>query len=203
MKTIQQFIFIGIVVCGCHKVKAQLDYNMLYSIHVERNSSLDGTFKAITHTPTYVMIASPLSTGITGLLKKDKSLLQKASFQLIGIGINGILTISLKEIVSRDRPFVTFSEFTALTSAGSKSFPSGHTSSSFNIATSLSLSFPKWYVIAPSVVWASAVGYSRMHLGVHYPSDVLVGALIGSGTAFGSFYLNKWFWKEQKPQKKL
>ena len=203
MKTIQQFICICFIIGGLQKVSAQTDYNMLYSIHVERNASLDGSFKAITHTPTYVMIASPLSTGITGLIKKDKSLIQKASFQLIGIGINGILTLSLKEVISRDRPFVTFNEFSALTSAGSKSFPSGHTSSSFNIATSLSLSFPKWYVIGPSAIWASAVGYSRMHLGVHYPSDVLVGALIGSGTAIGSYYLNKWIWKEQNSPSKL
>jgi membrane-associated phospholipid phosphatase len=55
----------------------------------------------------------------------------------------------------------------------------------------LSIAFPKWYVIAPSFLWASGVGYSRMHLGVHYPSDVLVGALVGSGTAFLTHFLNK------------
>lgn len=63
------------------------------------------------------------------------------------------------------------------------SFPSGHTSSAFAIATSLSASYPEWYVIVPSMAWATTVGVSRVWLGVHYPSDVLIGAGVGAGTA--------------------
>jgi membrane-associated phospholipid phosphatase len=50
----------------------------------------------------------------------------------------------------------------------------------FALATSLSLSYPKCYIIVPSFAWASSVGYSRMDLGVHYPSDVLAGAIVGA-----------------------
>ncbi|MGB8358080.1 MAG: phosphatase PAP2 family protein, partial [Bacteroidales bacterium] len=53
------------------------------------------------------------------------------------------------------------------------------------------LDYPKWYVIVPSYAYAGTVAYSRMHLGVHYPSDVLAGALIGSGCAVLSHYVNK------------
>ncbi len=80
-------------------------------------------------------------------------------------------------------------------------FPSGHTSLAFAIATSLSLKYPKWYVIAPSYVWACSVGYSRMNLGVHYPSDVLAGAVLGAGSAFLTYKLNEWFWKKQNNKK--
>jgi membrane-associated phospholipid phosphatase len=76
--------------------------------------------------------------------------------------------------------------------------PSAHTSSAFATATSLSLAFPKWYVVVPSFVWASSVGYSRMHLGVHYPSDVLVGALVGSGSAFLTQKANQWLNKKRE-----
>ncbi|GAB2971723.1 hypothetical protein GCM10027049_01640 [Mucilaginibacter puniceus] len=68
----------------------------------------------------------------------------------------------------------------------------------FATATSLSLSFPKWYVIIPSYTYAAAIGYSRMYLGVHYPTDVLAGALLGTGTAFLTWKLQKILFKKNK-----
>ena len=62
----------------------------------------------------------------------------------------------------------------------------------FALATSLSVKYPKWYVIAPSALWACSVGVSRMNEGVHYPSDVLAGAAIGAGCAVVNIYVNKW-----------
>ena len=61
----------------------------------------------------------------------------------------------------------------------------------FATATSLSLTYPKWYIIVPAYSWAGAVGYSRMHLGVHYPSDVFIGALVGAGSAWLTHAMNK------------
>ena len=72
------------------------------------------------------------------------------------------------------------------------SFPSGHTATAFALATSLSITYPKWYVIAPSALWACSVGVSRMNEGVHYPSDVLAGAVIGAGCAVVNVYVNRW-----------
>ena len=99
----------------------------------------------------------------------------------------------MKRIIDRPRPFITYSGYIIPRSgAGDPSFPSGHTSMSFSIATSLSISYPKWYIIAPSMLWASAVGYSRMNLGVHYPSDVLAGAILGAGSAWLTYKVNQW-----------
>ncbi|WP_256604704.1 phosphatase PAP2 family protein [Sphingobacterium multivorum] len=75
--------------------------------------------------------------------------------------------------------------------AGGYSFPSGHTSSAFATASALSRAYSKWYVVAPSLLWASSVGYSRMYLGVHFPSDVLTGAVLGTGAAFALDGLKK------------
>ena len=56
----------------------------------------------------------------------------------------------------------------------------------------LSITYPKWYVIAPSAVWACGVGFARINQGVHYPSDVVAGAAIGVGCAFANIYINRW-----------
>ncbi|MGY1695630.1 MULTISPECIES: phosphatase PAP2 family protein [unclassified Geodermatophilus] len=61
----------------------------------------------------------------------------------------------------------------------SPSFPSGHTASGFAFATAVAQVLPAAAV--PLRALAAAVGYSRVHTGVHYPGDVVIGALIGTG----------------------
>ena len=60
----------------------------------------------------------------------------------------------------------------------SASFPSGHAASAFAFATSVAQVQP--VAAAPLLLLASAVGYSRVHTGVHYPGDVVIGSLIGA-----------------------
>jgi membrane-associated phospholipid phosphatase len=60
----------------------------------------------------------------------------------------------------------------------SASFPSGHTASGFAFANAVGQTLPT--VAAPLRLLASAVGYSRVHTGVHYPGDVVLGAVIGA-----------------------
>jgi membrane-associated phospholipid phosphatase len=61
---------------------------------------------------------------------------------------------------------------------GSASFPSGHTASGFAFTNAVAHTLPA--AAAPLGMLASAVGYSRVHTGVHYPGDVVIGAVIGS-----------------------
>jgi undecaprenyl-diphosphatase len=63
----------------------------------------------------------------------------------------------------------------------STSFPSGHAASAFAFAFAVSRELPRLAV--PIGLLASAVGYSRVHTGVHYPGDVVVGSTLGAGTA--------------------
>ena len=181
--------------------QAQFDYQGMQSLHSNRNQNLDPFFKVVTHSVTPIMFTLPLSSLGTWVITKDKKYLRNTFMQLEAMAINGLITLSLKELIKRPRPFVTYPEFENLVSAGSYSFPSGHTSSAFNTATALTLSCPKWYLIVPAYTWASLAGYSRIHLGVHYPTDVLMGAFVGSGSAVAGYYLNQWINNIQKTKK--
>jgi undecaprenyl-diphosphatase len=65
----------------------------------------------------------------------------------------------------------------------STSFPSGHAASAFAFASAVSQELPRAAV--PIGLLAGAVAYSRVHTGVHYPGDVVIGSIIGAGTAAG------------------
>ena len=171
-----------------------IDIRLLRHINIDRNKHLDGTFKLITNSVGPVSLAAPLLVFGTGLIEKDKTLQEKGMVMGASFVVSSVIAISMKYAINRPRPFITYPypDIQKVTSGGSPSFPSGHTSEAFSTATSLSMAFPKWYVIAPSYVYASAVGYSRMHLGVHYPSDVLAGALVGAGSAFLCYKAQKW-----------
>lgn len=186
------FLFILIVLFVQNDSIAQnADVNLLKKINIERNEKFDGTYSFITNSATPLAISVPVVMFSVGLIKKD-SLVKQNSIMIVGAMLTStIISTSMKYGINRDRPFVTHPDIVKLTAGGSPSFPSGHTSIAFSTATSVSLAYPKWYVIAPSMLWASAVGFSRMHLGVHYPSDVLVGALVGSGSAWLSHFLTK------------
>lgn len=81
-----------------------------------------------------------------------------------------------KLLVRRHRP-LNESGSTLIDMPRSTSFPSGHSASAFAFATATSGELP---ILAPVLVpLASAVSYSRVHTGVHYPSDVTAGAVIG------------------------
>lgn len=179
-----------------------IDIKILRDIHVNRNTSLDPTFKAITNSAIPISVTTPLIIYSVGLIKKDSTIKKQAIFIGESFLVSAFITTALKHTVKRDRPFDVYPDIEKETSAPGYSFPSGHTSSAFATATSLSMTYPKWYVIAPSFVWASAVGYSRMHLGVHYPSDVLAGAIIGSGSAYLSYKMNKWINKKRTNKEK-
>jgi len=174
------------------------DIDLLKEINLERNKALDPSFKFLTNSVSPMSIGTPMAVLGLGLIQKDSSLTSKGIIMVEALCVNAFTTTALKLAFKRDRPFVTYPYLDKQTDAGSYSFPSGHTSSAFALATSLSLAFPKWYVIAPAYVYASAAGYSRMHLGVHYPSDVLAGAVVGTGSALLSNYLQQKFRKSRK-----
>lgn len=175
-----------------------VDIDVLKKININRNTSLDGTFKSISQSAVPISVATPILIYTLGLINNDSVAKQKALFIGETFLASAFITVVSKKIIKTDRPYDTYPMVQPVVSEASYSMPSGHTSTAFATATSLSLAYPKWYVVAPSFVWAGAIGYSRMHLGVHYPSDVLAGALVGSGSAYLTYKANQWINKKRK-----
>jgi membrane-associated phospholipid phosphatase len=191
----RKLFFFLLFVLSLRSFAQTLDIDMLSDINATSAPILDKSFKAITNTATPIAIALPVGMLITGLITKDKkaaanSLQLGASF-IVGAGISA----GLKYIINRPRPYVTYSSIEQKTPASGPSFPSGQTTLAFAEATSFSLCYPKWYVIVPSYLWAGSVAYSRMYLGVHYPSDILGGMIIGSGSAILVYKVQQWIYR--------
>ena len=93
-----------------------------------------------------------------------------------------LLALVLKAIVERPRPFQALPHVEPLLHGTlGTSFPSGHAATSFAGATFLALAAPR---LAPALfVLAAAVAYSRVYVGVHYPFDVVAGAVLGAAVA--------------------
>lgn len=175
-----------------------IDLNLLKSINGPA-SGADKTWKFVSDKAIIVNIAAPVSLIVAGYINHDDELkisgLQTAGSFIVA----GSATYVIKKVFNRERPFIVHPDVIyAKEYPTDPSFPSGHTAFAFSTATSLSLAIPKWYVIAPSFVYASAVGYSRLYLGVHYPSDVLGGAVVGAGSAYLTWKLQKWIVGKKK-----
>ncbi|MCB0284325.1 MAG: phosphatase PAP2 family protein [Calditrichaeota bacterium] len=106
---------------------------------------------------------------------------------LSGFAIQLPVYYLLKNKIKRRRPFEIFPVIKKIEPPDEFSFPSGHTAGAFLFATILSVNFPIWSGVL--YVWAGFVGFSRVHLRVHFPGDVLAGMTLGVCTAFTSIFL--------------
>lgn len=175
-----------------------LDIDLLKSINLHRPVSLDPAFLAITRTSEPLAAALPAALFAAGLINKNGDLEYNAVEMAGALAVTTVLTEGLKYAVRRPRPYVTYPFIENVRTESDPSFPSGHTSVAFATATSLSLHYHRWYIVVPAWTWAAAVAYSRMDLGMHYPTDVLAGALVGAGSSWLSFEAMKWLRKKYK-----
>ena len=173
------------------------DINLLKDINLHRNKSLDGSMTALTNSVYPIAAVIPITELIAGYHRHDTALICTGWSTIAGIGMNFIVTFGLKFAVDRPRPYATYPELQPYQHDKDPSFPSGHSSFAFNTATSLVLNYPRWYVAVPAYGWAAAVAYSRMDLGMHYPTDVLAGSLIGAGTSILAYKGNQWLHKRK------
>lgn len=179
------------------------DIYILRKINLGRDQRPDAALNLISETARPFSIAAPMVVFGIGWIGNNKTTRQKAVMMGASFFVASAITTTLKYSINRPRPYVDYPDIDKISVGGSPSFPSGHTSDAFSNATSLSLAFPKWYVIVPSYAYASAVGYSRMHLGVHYPSDVIAGAVVGAGSAYLCYRAQKWISRKKRSKREM
>lgn len=141
-----------------------------------RNPILTPFFQAVTSLGNAGMIWI-LITALLLIPKKTRKIGLMSLFALAGsLLVNNII---LKNLVARIRPYDTIEGLVPLVAKPVDwSFPSGHTGSSFASACVLYRKLPKRLGI-PALVLAVLIALSRLYVGVHYPSDVLVGMIDG------------------------
>lgn len=104
--------------------------------------------------------------------------------------------MGLKNLFARTRPYDMTEVQLLVAKLHDFSFPSGHTLVSIEAATALTVYHRRWGIAA--LVLAVLIAYSRLYLFVHYPTDVLAGALLGVGIALLCCRLTDWLWARKK-----
>lgn len=169
------------------------DINTLHKINNWDGKFIRNYNRTISRTEPYIAVGVPTSMLVLALVNNNKALLEDAIYTSTSVIGTFAITYGMKYLINRKRPYDRYPEKVyAYSHESSPSFPSGHTATAFALATSLCIKYPKWYIIAPTAVWACSVGISRMNEGVHYPSDVIAGAVIGAGCAVLNIYVNRW-----------
>jgi undecaprenyl-diphosphatase len=145
----------------------------------------------------YISVLSDLGEGLgwvaggaaLAILGGPKGRRAGLATALASLAATYVVQVRVKPLFRRVRPFVNREARVVGIKPPDHSFPSGHTASSFAAATALAFYYPKAAPLAYGV--AVGVGASRVHLGVHFPSDAAVGGVIGIGIGTFSAWLFK------------
>jgi len=178
------------------------DINILKSINKNGTTFKDKYLELNASSVSALSVGIPAGIAIVGFIQHDKKLQRDALYMGGAYIVSSVITQATKRIVDRQRPFEKYSFIIKRDDeSGGFSFPSGHTSAAFCTATSVALRYKKWYFVAPSYLFATSVAWARMYQGVHYPSDVLAGAIVGAGSAWLGWKVQRWMERKHNAPK--
>ena len=176
------------------------DQSLFLFINRLGNNEWDYYWKIITNkrtwTPLYLILVSHFFYKYSW-----KKALVLTLIAILGVGLSDQVTNLFKYGVARLRPchqdlLIESMRMVKKSCGGKFGFYSAHASNHMFLAVYLSLIIRERWVSTSLVIWALFIGYSRIYLGVHFPSDVFVGFIMGSFWAalmykLYTFYLNK------------
>jgi membrane-associated phospholipid phosphatase len=161
----------------------RLDLAIYAAVASTPTPALDDAMRRLSHAADY----SRLSIGSAALLAATGGHRGRraAGRGLVALGVTAtVVNVAVKPLARRRRPDRLVGEVPLarhVRMPSSTSFPSGHSAGAFAFATGVAHASP--LAAVPLRALAAAVAYSRVHTGVHYPADVLGGALIGTALA--------------------
>lgn len=131
-----------------------------------------------------------MAGGIAGVfVAGDRQVKLRVLHVLIAMAMAWLLARLTQHFIPVDRPFVLGLGKQLLPHAASPSFPSSHASVAFGFATAVALTAGRAYWALLALAAAVLVAWSRVYLGLHFPSDVLAGALVGATSAWLTFHI--------------
>ncbi|MDD4650703.1 MAG: phosphatase PAP2 family protein [Methanothrix sp.] len=145
------------------------------------NATLDRTMPLLTHLGDswaawiFILIMAAINH------KPVESRLKKGIILTLIYGFVSASQLAIKHLIERPRPFLEHDAIVRAVFPTDFSFPSGHAATAFMMAVVLSIQYPRYRYAFYFL--ACLVGFSRVYLGVHYPSDVIAGAIIGYAIA--------------------
>lgn len=174
------------------------DVSLFRTINNARSPFKDEFLDLFSRSTLPVSILFPVSLFTYSRIKEKTYDENSAYLLTISEAANLAVTFGTKMFIKRKRPVNSLPNCYCL--GGSKldmfSFPSGHTSMSFAIATMFTFRYPKYpQIYAPMYAYALIVAYSRPYFARHYPSDLLGGAIIGAGSSVLIYSLRKEIFK--------
>ena len=203
MKKVHIPIFCGLILFCASVLTVQgqsnNDINLLRDINPRYPNNI--LFKTISSTTYPLAAAIPAGILAISLINNHPNSEKNAYEIAISLAVAAAGTEALKIIINKPRPYQTYPDIYPDQIENGNSYPSGHTSIAFALATSLALTSQKCCIAFPAYLWAVSVGYSRLYLGQHYPSDVLAGALVGTASAFATHWVNKHYFSGKKKKR--
>ena len=180
----------------------QIDFNILNAIQSIRNPFLDTIMPLITFLGSGGIVWAVTALIMLCFKKSRKTGIVIIVSLLLGLFLS---TMVLKNVIARERPYNTEGALLTVENlligapSGRFSFPSGHAISSFSAATVILLYSKKLGI--PAIILAALICFTRLYLYVHFPSDVICGALFGILLAFLSNFLVNKIWEKINERK--
>src|ERR1035437_3520898 len=179
----QDWMYVGFSAAGIG-VAASLDNTVKDRVQAHRTAGADRFFNQ------YQNLGSTWSFDVIGAFEvwgeidgdstAKNTAMDALTASIIGPGLIGT---TVKYVVGRVRPDVATHTFEFKPFSANQSFPSGHASQAFAVATAIAENYPSWWVQTLCYGGAGLVGYARIEQNAHYTSDVVAGALLGWSVA--------------------